>query len=338
MGSSMKWSTCMVCLAGILLCLLSACGGGPSGSSPAANAAITAEAEAGDSAGDTEGKSESQLTLTTVQREKIGIASVAAAAANYSAESPGYGVVVGHESIAVASAEVATAQAAVRQSQAAVARVKQLAGTPGAMPSETAELAERQAAADSAALTLAERRLTALLGQGAPINAATSTLLAELATGQVKLVRVTFPLGSLSGPLPRRLRLARLDAASALNWTSDLVWEAPADATIPGRSFFTSLRSTNVGEGERLQVWASTSATINGAVVAESALIQSNSAYWCYIEDPAGSFTRIIVDTSRPVKGGYFVTEGIRPGAMIVTAGAGLLLARETNPSTEAEE
>ena len=320
----MKQSTCTVYLAGSLLWLLSACGGGPS--------------PEGDSAGDTAGSSEQQLTLDKLQREKIGISTTAAAEANYAAESPGYGVVVGHEAIAVATAEVATAQAAVHQSRSAVARAKQLAGTPGAMPSETAELAERQAAADSAALTLGERRLTALLGQGAPVNARASTLLAELATGQVKLVRATFPLGALTGPLPRRLRLARLDAISARNWTSDLVWEAPADATIPGRSLFTALRSMDVGEGERLQVWASTGATVKGAVVAESALIQSNSAYWCYIEQPAGSFTRTVVDTSRPVKGGYFVTEGLRPGAMIVTEGAGLLLARETNPSTEAEE
>jgi len=48
------------------------------------------------------------------------------------------------------------------------------------------------------------------------------------------------------------------------------------------------------------------------------------------------------VDTSRPLNtgeegDGYFVT-GIKPGDKIVVDGAGLLLAHEVNPSTEAED
>jgi hypothetical protein len=43
------------------------------------------------------------------------------------------------------------------------------------------------------------------------------------------------------------------------------------------------------------------------------------------------------VDTSLPAQGGYVVTTGLAPGDRIVTTAAGLLLAREINPSTEAE-
>jgi hypothetical protein len=290
----------------------------------------TPEADAG---------SEQGLTLDKEQREKIGLATSPAAESSFLGELPGFGVVQGHEAIAVASAEVATAQAAVRQSRAALARAQGLANTPGALPAEAAENAERQAAADATALTLAQRRLTALLGQGAPVNIDGAALLAELATGQVKLVRATFPLGALLDSLPRRLRLARLDAsAGARNWAGTVIWDAPADTAIPGRSFFTLLRASDVGEGERLQVWASTGATNKGATVPASAVVQSNSAYWCYIEESEGSFMRVAVDISRPVNGGYFVSEGVAAGDAVVTAGAGLLLARETNPSTEAEE
>jgi hypothetical protein len=34
---------------------------------------------------------------------------------------------------------------------------------------------------------------------------------------------------------------------------------------------------------------------------------------------------------------GYFAKDSIKPGDLIVTLGQGLLLARQTNPSTEAE-
>ena len=308
------------------LVLLAGCGKGAAPDKPEAADKKEAEAEHG-------------LSLDKEQREKIGLETAAVKESSFLAESPGYGVVQSHESIAVASAEVATAQAAARQSRAALTRTQGLANTPGALPAETAETAERQAAADAAALTLAERKLSALLGQGAPVSGDGAALLSELATGQVRLVRATFPLGALSGPVPRRLRMARLDAAGgARNWTSDVVWDAPADTAIPGRSFFTLLRASDVGEGERLQVWASTGTTLKGAIVPVSAVIQSNSAYWCYIEEPEGSFTRAAVDVSRPVTGGYFVAEGVEAGANVVTKGAGLLLARETNPSTEAEE
>ncbi len=279
------------------------------------------------------------LKLDAEQREKLGIVTTAAANASFLAETPGFGVVLSHEPIAVASAELSNAQLALRQSQAALARAKQLSGTPGALPTETIEAAERQAATDAAALTLAEHRLTALLGQGAPSKAPGQAWLTELAGGQVKLVRVTFPLGTLPAALPKHVRLTRLDSgATGRNWVSDAIWDAPADTTIPGRSFFTLLRAADVSEGERLQAWASSSATVKGIVVPAAAVIQYNSAYWCYVAKPDGSLSRVLLDTSRPAPSGYFVSEGIAPGDEVVSTGAGLLLAREINPSAEADE
>jgi len=46
---------------------------------------------------------------------------------------------------------------------------------------------------------------------------------------------------------------------------------------------------------------------------------------------------RKAVDTTRPLDDGYFVNEGIMAGDAIVVTAAGLLLARELNPSSEAE-
>lgn len=290
-------------------------------------------------AGPKAAEEEHGLKLDTEQREKLGLVTTPAADATFLAESPGYGVVVGHEPIAVASAELSNAQAALRQSQSTLARVQQLAGTSGALPTETAEAAERQVATDTAAFTLAERRLTALLGQSAPLKSSEHGSLPELASGQLKLVRVTFPLDALPGALPKRLRLARFNAsATSRNWTGDGIWEAPADAAIPGRSIFTVVRGTDLSEGERLQVWAATGATVKGVTVPFTAVIQHNSAYWCYIAKPDGSFTRVLLDTSRPVAGGYFVSEGVAPADAVVSSGAGLLLAREINPSAEADE
>jgi hypothetical protein len=63
----------------------------------------------------------------------------------------------------------------------------------------------------------------------------------------------------------------------------------------------------------------------------------SDGKYWCYLETKPYVYVRRQINPDSPVADGYFVTEGIAAGDKMVTAAAGLLLARETNPSTEAE-
>jgi len=55
------------------------------------------------------------------------------------------------------------------------------------------------------------------------------------------------------------------------------------------------------------------------------------------VQTAANTVQRTKVDISQPLDDGYFVNS-IKPGDKVVTDGAGLLLAREINPSTEAEE
>jgi hypothetical protein len=315
--------------AALALALLAACA--------AKQAAVPAAAEA---EADPAAAEESGLVLEKEQIEKLGLAMQPAKAASYVAETSGYGLVLGHENIALMSAEIATANAAARQSSGALARIQRLAGTPGAFPADSLETAERQSSADAAALNLARQKLTAALGQRGPWNSESGRgVLGALATGQTKLVRATFPSGSLGAGVPRHLRLAHFSGDNkAGNWTTGAAWEAPADLNVPGRSFFALLNNGAASEGERLQVWASAGgAAHTGVLIPDSAVVLSNDSYWCFVAEPDGKFIRVPVDTSRPLDGGYFVTDGVKAGDAVVTSAAGLLLARELNPSTEAE-
>jgi hypothetical protein len=312
----------------LTLTLLAACAGKQEAAAPAETAPAP------------EAATESGLVLDKEQIEKLGIATQPVRSAHFMAETSGYGQVLGHESIALMTAEIATAEAAARQSRAALARVTQLAGTPGAFPAENVEAAEHLAAADAAALNLAQQKLTASLGQHGPWTGASgSTVLRALATGQTKLVRATFPSGSLGAGVPQRLRVARFGGVGkARDWSSSSIWEAPADANVPGRSLFALISGSDVSEGERLQVWAASGDTAqNGVVIPAAAVLLSNDAWWCFVEKPAGHFTRTAIDTSRPLEDGYFVIDGVAVGDAVVTMAAGMLLARELNPSTEAE-
>ena len=291
-------------------------------------------------------KAESNAGIVTLRPEEVaglGITASAAAAVRYQAATSGFGVVLGHDVIAQAVADVATAQAVAAQSRAVLARMQRLAGTPGADSTEARENAARQAAVDAAALRLAKAKSSSVLGQNPPwAGREDSKLPEELAEGRAKLVRVTFPLGSVNGRAPQRLWLARLGTAGAgERWTAHGVWDAPADAGVPGRSFFALLQDIDVGEGERLLAWTAgggdSGQAESGILIPPSAVVASDGRYWYYLERQPGEFARTPMDISRPMADGYFVQGAIKRGDLIVTSAAGLLLAREINPSTEAE-
>jgi hypothetical protein len=155
------------------------------------------------------------------------------------------------------------------------------------------------------------------------------------------VLRLTFPLGSFTAGPPRALRVRRLDGRGvAAGWRVTSRWPAPADAAMPGMSYFAILERSDLAAGERLLVQATgdpSAAPQHGVFIPASALVISGARYWAYRRDTGGSFVRVPVDIDRTRPGGYFVSEGIGPGDAIVVAGAGLLLARELHPSADTD-
>jgi hypothetical protein len=297
---------------------------------------------------DGKGGDKDTVVLPPEMAKRLGVITTQARAVTFTPNAEGFGVVLGHDSIAQIAADIETARAAIKQSQAALLRAKQLANGPGALGADTVESATKQTAADQASLTLAERKLTATLGLKFPRHGAGTdgAVLTSLANGTYKLARVTFPPGAISGATPRELRLLPLESSSAdaANgapfWDANTVWDAPQDPTIPGRSLFALLRTADIPEGARLQALPmSGSGALRGVLVPDSAVVVSEGQYWCYLRKGTDSFTRAHITVDRPLAHGYFVpADRVAPGAEIVTAGAGLLLARQTNPSSESAD
>jgi len=344
----------------------------------AAEAAPASDGKTGESAKPAGGKEEANgkeeasegVVLTPDQVEKLGLATQTAQSSQYTEEASGYGVVVPHDTIAQAAAELVTAQATQRQSQSALSRAKRLSGTPGAVSADVEEAAVHQAAVDTAALTLTTQRLSTTLGMKPPWKIGeNSPILQDLASGRIKLVRVTFPLGALSGGIPASLRAAHIGGAGKpakaekadkaddkadktdkaddkaakaakaddKGWKMNTVWDAPADATVPGRSYFALLKGSDAGEGERLLVWAPIGETASGVVIPAAAAVMSEGKYWCYVEKKPGTYVRTEVDTGVPTADGYFVTEGVAAGDKVVITAAGQLLAKESNSGAESD-
>jgi hypothetical protein len=277
------------------------------------------------------------VSLTPEQVGKIGLQTEDVKAVDYAEETAGYGTVIPHEAIAQAVAELATAEATEKQSRSASARIQRLSGTPGAMSADVEETNARQAAVDSAALALARQRLSATFGQKPPwSHGGSQALLNALANGSTQLARATFPLGTLPGDTPKTLRASHIGTAAAgKGFKMTPVWPAPADASVPGRSFFAVLRAGDVGEGERILVWAPIGSAQSGVLIPAEAAVISENKYWCYVETKPGMFVRTEIETGRPFENGYFVTDGVKEGDKVVVKAAAQLLAQESSSGAD---
>jgi hypothetical protein len=276
------------------------------------------------------------VTLTPEQIEKLGIVAQAVQSTQYTEEAAGYGVVMSHDTIAQAAADLVTARAVERLSRSALARAKQLSGTPGAVSADVEETAAQKAEVDSAALTATTQKLSTTIGMNPPWkNDDKDGTLQALAGGRIKLVRVTFPLSSLASGIPHSLRANHIGGKPGTGWKMTQVWDAPADANVPGRSFFALLKGSDAGEGERLQVWAPVGESEEGVVIPSAAAVMSEGKYWCFVQKNPTTFVRTEIDTSKPVADGYFVSEGVEAGNEVVTSSVGQLLAKESGSAAE---
>jgi hypothetical protein len=283
---------------------------------------------------------EEGVVLSAEQIKSLGITTVSAKAAQFRSGVSGYGVVVSLDTIGQADSDFLSAQAVAAQSQAAAARAQYLfSAEGGAVSRESMEAAQSKAAADQAALALARRKADAIFGHNAPWEKSGSrrAIMDRLTAGRTVLVKVTFPLSSLDRQ-PTALSVARL-GVNATRWPAAAIWEAPADPTFPGPSILALVEGSDLAQNDHVIATVPTGAPAAGVTVPSGALVYSEDRAWAYLETAPRSYRRVPVSTANATEGGYFVPQGdgMAPGARVVTAGAGLLLARERNPSTEPE-
>lgn len=280
------------------------------------------------------------VSLTGEQVKSLGIATAPARTARYRRKLSGYGVVVALDTVAQADADMATASAAAAQSTAAANRARSLStGDEAAVSKEVVEAAESKAAADRAALALARRKSQAVFGLHAPWRTPSerAAIMADLGAGRAVLLRITFPLGALGGMKPQKVAIARMGVGTT-TWDSSRLWEAPADPNLPGQGFYCLLEGSDLAQSEHVTATVDVGPASTGVVIPMAAVLIGEDDTWAFVEPKAGHFEKVRIDTGRPEAGGYFIGagSGIAPGEQVVTGSAGLLLAREANPSTDA--
>jgi len=280
------------------------------------------------------------VTLSAEEIASLGITTVAASAAEHRSAIGGYGVVVPLDIIAQADSDFLTARAAAAQSQSAATRTRFLFTHEGAASRDSMETTQSKAAADQAALALAQRKRESTFGHGAPWQAgARGPIMRRLALGSLVLVRATFPMGAFEGQKPAALTIARL-GTNAKSWTATTIWDAPSDPAFPGHGFYALVEGSDLAQNEHVSVSVPTGAPEDGVTIPAASVVFGENEAWVFTAREKGNFVRTSVPITNPVADGYFVPArtGIKAGQALVVNGAGLLLAREQNPSTEVEE
>lgn len=282
---------------------------------------------------------EGQVSVSEEQAKSLGITTQPAKAATFRSGLSGYGTVVALDTIGQIDSDIMSAQAVAAQSQAAAIRAQTLFSSGIAVSREAMEAAQSKAAADQAALALAQRKAEAIFGHNPPWEGRNRpAIMARLTSGRTVLVRITFPLGSLERR-PAQLTVARMGKASR-SWSATAIWDAPADPAFPGPGFLVLVDGSDLAQNDHVIATAPEGEPAAGVTVPAAALVYSEDRAWVYAQIAPGTYRRFPVDAANATPDGYFVpgSAGLLPGAAIVTTGSGLLLARERNPSTEPEE
>lgn len=282
------------------------------------------------------------VELTAQQAASLGITTATAKPAQYRAEASGYGTVVSLDVIAQADSDFLTAQAVAAQSRAAARRARYLfTDQGGAVSRESMEAAVAKADADQAALGLARRKAEAAFGLNAPWESGgrRAAIMGRLSSGALALVRVSFPVGALPHGMPHGLAITRL-GGGAQRWTSNEVWQAPADPGFPGQGVFALVAGSDLTQNEHVTAFVPAGAPQDGVSVPAASVVYGEGESWVYVRKGADNFQRVRIDTSHRADDGYFVPRGagIAAGDAVVIGGTGLLLARELNPSTAAAD
>lgn len=279
----------------------------------------------------------SGVVLNAAEIKGLGIVTVAARPAQYRAEASGYGTVVPLDTIAQADSDLVAARAVAAQSRAEADRdIHLFRDQNGAISRQAMEVAIAKADSDAALVSLAARKAQTAFGLSPPWsrNGQRTAIMAGLAAGRLVLVRVSFPLGVLSGILPDRLALARLGGAR--RWTGTQVWRAPADPAFPGEGVFVLVAGSDLSQNEHVIAYVPAGAAKAGVMVPAAALVYGEGESWVFVRKGADRFVRVSVTAGHALEDGYFVPSGagLAPGDNVVTGGAGLLLARMLNPAT----
>ena len=275
---------------------------------------------------------ESPLSMDAATRTRLGIAVQRLPMASAPRVTSGFARALDIGPLAAIDSEIRTARAAAAASAADAARLRDLANEDQSASVRSVQVAAAQAAADRVRVDLATRRIALEFGAGLARlgDAARLGLIDDVAAGRAALLRIDMPgADPVTG-----VRVGNPAVAVAIMGRA-----AAADPRVQGVAMLAILRGPGVREaaaGRQLPATIASGSAEAGTIVPRGALLRQHGDVFVYVAS-GDRFERHVLTAARPVADGWFTKIDVKPGDMVVTAGAGTLLAAENGAAGEDE-
>ena len=285
------------------------------------------------------------VMLDTATQTQSGIRTEALSSANYRAETAAYGTVLDLQPLidlrtryAAALADTDAARATAAASRQEYERSRVLYQDNQNVSLKTYQAAQAayqsdQAKADAAALNTQNIQAAARQQFGATLGrwalAAHSPEMARLLNRQEVLLRVTLALDdSMAAPTQIQISVNNDRRLPAYLVSPS----AQSDPAVQGSAFIYRA-SAPIAAGTNIAAYLPTSKQITqGTLIPAAAIVWYGGQPWAYKQIDAAHFGRYPVAQQSPMQGGFFVTQGFKPGERVVVSGAQLLLSEELRP------
>jgi len=285
------------------------------------------------------------VMLDTATQTQSGIRTEPLSNANYRAETAAYGTVLDLQPLidlrtryasALADADAARAMAAASRQEYERSRLLYQDNQNVALKTYQAAQAgyhSDRVKADTAALNTQNIQAAARQQFGATLRRWAldphSPELTRLLNQQDVLLRVTLPLDD-GMVAPAQIQIS---ANNYRRLPAYLVSPSPqSDPAVQGSAFIYRTAAP-IATGTNIAAYLPTSNQVtHGILIPASAIVWYGGQSWAYKQISAAHFGRYSVAQQFPMQGGFFVTQGFKPGERVVVSGAQLLLSEELRP------
>jgi hypothetical protein len=280
---------------------------------------------------------ETIIKLDVETQKLMGLLTATLSPAELNPEIKGYGRVLDTASLGSLVADLTAATAASQASQAELERLKTLASQNNAS-ARALQAAEAAAARDAAQTEAVRLRLVGSWGNAIATRQNLGAFVRSLSSLESVLVHLNVSPGQPPTEPPKAARIVTI-ADETRPLQGQFLSAAPVvDPQMQGQGFL-FLISPNPA---RLAPGAAVTGFLEvpgekhaGVAVPRTAIVRFNGTAWVYSQTGDETFERTEVKLERPLQDGWFVREGLKPQAKVVTAGAQQLLSEELKGESE---
>lgn len=270
-------------------------------------------------------------------RQRLGIVEAPLSAWSGAQQASGFARGLDAGPLAAIAAEIDSARATAAASQAEAARLDTLYRNDVSASRRSLEAARAQASADLARLRLARQRIALEYGPGLSGlgDGGMQQLVSRIAAGEAALVRIDIP-----GVLLTPGTTVQINAGDVMASARVLGAAAASDSKLQSAGVLAILTGPAVRQvlaGRVLAAQTAAAGTVSGVLVLRDAIVRYQGQMWVYRRE-GGKFEREALVEPIPVRDGWLVRGGLRPGMDIVVHGGASLLALETRPAQSSGE